>query len=200
MSGRNSVDFAMDSAAMRDFGSRPAYPAPWRALHWLMAAIIFTAIGLGIWAINLPRGTPLRVELLDLHKSLGLTALALLVLRVIVRLLVRAPPYRPPLGRFNHIAASAAHSLLYVVMLTLPVSGYVHSMAGGHGFKWFGLFPVPNLVAPSQAADDGAGRAHYLFALLIGALLTAHVLAALWHGGVRRDGVLSRMWPGAAGS
>lgn len=172
-----------------------SYSAPLRALHWLMAAIIFAAIGFGVWSRYLPRGTPLRMELLDLHKSLGLTALALIALRVIVRLASRTPPYLPPLGRLNHMAASAAHGLLYVLMIALPVSGYVHSMAGGHGFKWFGLFPVASLVARSEAADAGAGRAHYIFAWTIGALLTAHILAVLWHAWVRRDGVLQRMWP-----
>jgi cytochrome b561 len=175
-----------------------SYPALLRALHWLMAAIIFTAISLGVWAINLSRGTPLRVELLDLHKSLGVTALALVVLRVIVRLASKTPPYRPPLGRLNHVAAGAVHGLLYVAMIAMPLSGYVHSMAGKHEFKWFGLFQVPNIVPPSPQADDGAGRAHYILAIVIGALLTAHVLAALWHGFVRRDGVLARMWPSAA--
>ncbi len=178
----------------------PSYSAPLRALHWLMAAIILTAIALGVAAINLPRGTPLRVELLDLHKSLGVTALALIVLRVVVRLVSPTPPYRPPLGRLNHVAASAAHGLLYLLMLAMPLSGYVHSAAGGHGFRWFGLFPVPNLVPRSEQADAGAGQAHYVFAWIIGALLTAHILAALWHGFVRRDGVLQRMWPGLRAS
>lgn len=171
-----------------------SYSAPLRALHWLMAAIIFAALGLGVWSRYLPRGTPLRVELLDIHKSLGLTALALIGLRILVRLASRAPLYAPPISRLNHVAASAAHGLLYVAMIALPLSGYIHSMAGGHGFRWFGLFRVPDLVARSHAADAGAGRAHYIFAVMIGALLSAHLLAVLWHV-FRRDGVLARMWP-----
>ena len=167
-------------------------------LHWLMAAIIFTALALGVWAIYLPAGTPLRVNLLTIHKSLGVTALALIVLRMLVRLASKAPAYRPPLIRLHKIAASAVHGLLYVVMVTLPLSGYVHSMAGGHGFNWFGLFPAPNLVKLDKATDAGAGQAHYVFACVIGALLVAHVAAALWRGFARRDGVLERMWPGFA--
>jgi len=174
----------------------PSYSAPLRTLHWLMAAIIFAALALGVWAVYLKPGTPLRVDLLTVHKSLGVTALALIVLRIVVRLATRAPAYRPPLSRLNRIAAAAAHGLLYVVMVTLPLSGYVHSSAGGHSFNWFGLFRVPDLVAPNKQTDAGSGQAHHFFAWVIAALLAAHVLAALWHGFVRRDGVLQRMWPG----
>ena len=176
--------------------SETAYPVALRALHWLMAAIIFAALALGVWSRYLPHGAPLREDLLAVHKSLGVTVLALIILRVAARLATTAPPYRPPLGALNRVAAHAVHGLLYVLMVLMPFSGYVHSMAGGHGFRWFGLFPVPDLVAQSRATDVGAGRAHYLFAWIIGALLAAHVAAALWHSLVRRDGVLARMWPG----
>jgi cytochrome b561 len=172
-----------------------SYAPPLRALHWLMAAIIFAAIPLGVWALYLPRGTPLRVELLTIHKSLGVTALFLAALRVIVRLATKAPPYGQLLSPLNRFAAGVAHVLLYVAMLALPLSGYVHSMAGGHEFNWFGLFSVPDLVALDKATDDSAGRAHYALAWIIGALLAAHVLAALWHALVKRDGVLARMAP-----
>ena len=175
--------------------SDTAYPAPLRALHWLMAAIIFAALALGVWSRYLPRA-PLREDLLMIHKSLGVTALALVALRVAVRLATAAPPYRPPLGAFNRFAAHAAHVLLYGAMIAAPLSGYVHSMAGGHGFRWFGLFPAPDLVPKSRAADLGAGRAHYVVAWTIGALLAAHLAAVLWHSLVRRDWVLARMWPG----
>ena len=165
-----------------------------------MAAIIFAALALGLWAHYLPKGTPLRVDLLTIHKSLGVTALALVVLRVIVRLASKAPPYRPPLSAINKLAAHAAHGLLYVVMVTLPLSGYVNSMAGGHGFNWFGLFPVPNFVKLDKATEAGAGQAHLSFAWIIAALLLAHIAAALWHGLVLGDGVLARMLPSLSAS
>jgi cytochrome b561 len=172
---------------------RPAYVFPLRALHWLMAAIIFAAIALGVWAIYLQRGTPLRGEFLDIHKSLGVTALALVVLRLAMRLGWGTPPYLPPIGRFNAWVAGAAHVLIYGAMILLPLSGYVHSMAGKHEFNWFGLYPVPNLIPASEAVDRGAGQAHYVFALAMGALLVLHLLAAVWHR-LRGDGVYERVW------
>ena len=171
---------------------KTTYNLPLRGLHLLMTAIIFVAIGLGIWAIYLPRELPLRGELLMFHKSLGLTALALVVLRLLFRLGGGTPPYGPKIGRFNTWVAGAAHVLLYAAMIALPLSGYVHSMAGKHEFSWFGLYPVPNLIPASEAIDKGAGQAHYVWAIAIGGLLTLHVLAALWHK-VRGDGVYERM-------
>ena len=178
---------------MLDVSRPPAYAAPLRFLHWLMAAIIFVAIALGVWALYLQRGTPLRVELLDIHKSLGLTALGLVVLRLLLRVGLGTPPYPAPIGKFNLFVAAAAHVLIYAVMIALPISGYVHSMAGKHEFSWFWLYPVPNLIPASETVDAGAGQAHYVFALAMGALLTLHVLAAAWHR-LRGDGVYERVW------
>ncbi len=69
------------------------YDATLRILHWAMAAIILTAIAFGVVAALLPRGVSPRVELLTIHKSLGMTALVLIVLRLVWRLIVGAPPY-----------------------------------------------------------------------------------------------------------
>jgi cytochrome b561 len=171
-----------------------SYSAPLRVVHWLMAAIIFAALGLGVWASYLPHGTPLRAELLNLHKSFGLTALALIVLRVIVRHTSPAPAYVPALSRLNRVVAASAHGLLYLAMIALPVSGYIHSAAGGHDFYWFGLFPTPDLIGRDPAADKLGAQVHYVWAWGIGALLGAHLLAVAWHV-IRRDRVLQRMWP-----
>ncbi len=173
-----------------------SYSVALRSLHWLIAALILLAIAVGIIAINVPSGVPLRGELLAFHKSLGITALAFALARILVRLVERAPAYVPPLSALNQAAAHIVHFGLYVLMIAMPVSGYVHSMAGKHDFFWFGLIPVPNFVAPDKAVEAGAGRAHYVLALIIGALLVGHVGAAIWHAWIKRDLVLTRMWPG----
>lgn len=172
-----------------------AYSFGLRSLHWLMAAIILLAIALGVAALGLERGTPLRMEVLALHKSLGVTALALIVVRIVVRLIETAPAYVPPLGKLNHAAAGIVHLALYAAMIALPISGYVHSAAGKHDFNWFGLFQVPNFLAPDKALEHATGTVHYVFALLIGAALIAHIAAAIWHAAVKKDYVLTRMWP-----
>ena len=166
-----------------------------RTIHWLMAALIFAALPLGVWASQLPRGET-RSEVLFVHKSFGVTVLALVVLRIVVRVIVGAPAYAEPLGRLVHAAARAGHLALYALMVALPVTGYLSSSAGGHEVSFFGLFSLPNLVGENKALDHAAGQAHYLFAWMIGVTLALHLAAVVWHARVKRDTVLTRMWPG----
>jgi cytochrome b561 len=165
-----------------------------RALHWLMAFVIFTALGLGVWAALLPRGD-LRPEVLFVHKSFGVAALALIVLRILVRLAVGAPAYAAPLGRLVHAAAGSAHLALYALMIAMPVSGYITSSAGGHDVSFFGLFTLPNLIPRDKALDEAASQAHFVFAWALGITLALHLAAVVWHARVKRDTVLTRMWP-----
>ena len=165
-----------------------------RTIHWLMALMIFVALGLGVWAINLPR-SDLRGEVLFVHKSFGITLLALVVLRIVVRLVVGAPAYRAPLGKLVHAAAGAGHLALYALMIAMPLSGYVNSSAGGKGVSFFGLFSVPAIVPEDKGLAQAAGQAHYVFAWLLGMVLVLHLAAVVWHARVKRDEVLTRMWP-----
>jgi cytochrome b561 len=165
-----------------------------RTIHWLMALLIFIALGLGVWSTQLSRGD-LRSEVLFAHKSIGVTVLALLVLRVVFRVVLGAPAYSAPLGRAVHAAAGAAHLALYALMIALPVSGYVLSNAGKHEVSWFGLFTLPNFVPEDKGLAEAAEQAHYLLAWAIGVFLALHVIAVVWHARVKRDEVLTRMWP-----
>jgi cytochrome b561 len=180
--------------------STPAarYDATLRILHWFMAAIILAAIALGVCAALLPAGKPPRVELLAIHKSLGLTAASLIVLRVVWRLLAGAPPYSTALGALSRVGAHSAHIALYVLMIAMPVSGYLTSAAGGHDAPWFGLFEFPALVAKNEALAHRAAFAHYWFAWALGAALALHFAAAAWHAWVKRDDIFARMWPARA--
>ena len=174
------------------------YDATLRILHWAMAAIILVAIALGVVAAFLPRGVSPRVEILTIHKSLGMTALVLIVLRVAWRLSVGAPPYSASLGLLSRIGAHATHIALYALMIAMPVSGYIDSVAGGHPAPWFGLFDWPAPVARDEALARRAGFARQRLTWAIGAGLALH-LAAAWRAWVKRDDVFARMWLARAG-
>ena len=84
----------------------PHYDRVQRAFHWTMAAIVITAILIGLTCSFQVPGTPLRRYLLEWHKSLGMTALVLIVFRIAYRLATKAPPYVERLGRLTHLGAS----------------------------------------------------------------------------------------------
>lgn len=165
-----------------------------RGFHWLMALAIFITLGLGIVVSQLPRG-PALAQVMFFHKSCGVTVLALLVLRVIVRFGQGVPEYRKPLGKMVDLSSKAAHVALYALMVLLPLSGYVVSSAAGRDTSVFGLFTLPNLIARNDALHEAAEGAHFVFAWAIGVLIVLHAAAAIWHGYVKKDEVMARMWP-----
>jgi cytochrome b561 len=172
-----------------------AYDVGLRTIHWLMAALIFVALPLGVWASLLPGGSERRIEILFFHKSIGVTVLALIALRIVWRLIVGAPAYAEPLGDLVRAASRAGHFALYALMVAMPVSGYLGSTAGGRAVSWFGLFGLPRLVAKDQVLARAANWAHLVFAWMLAFALAAHLGAVVWHAMIRRDSVLTRMWP-----
>ncbi len=175
--------------------TRHQYDLAQRSFHWLMAALIFVAIGIGVYCAYQAPGTSPRRELLEIHKSIGMTVLILLPLRFFYRLAVGEPSYRRPLSPQVHLAARLAHYALYALMLIMPISGYINSAAGNYSLRWFGLFSWPRLVPLDKALSETGYRVHYFVAWIIGAVLVLHVAAVLWHRFVKRDEVLSRMLP-----
>jgi cytochrome b561 len=176
-------------------GERFQYDGAQRAFHWVMAVIILVAIAIGIYTAYLPPGTSPRRELLDLHKSLGMTAMVMIVLRIAYRLYRGEPRYREPPRRAAHLAAAGAHWLLYALMIYMPVTGYLNSGAGGYSLPWFGLFTWPRLIAIDKPVSALFELLHERGAWVIGALVLLHVAAVAWHRWVKRDEVLSRMAP-----
>ena len=172
-----------------------AYDPGLRTIHWLMAALIFVTLPLGVWASLLPGGSARRVEILFFHKSIGVTVLGLVALRIVWRLIVGAPAYAEPLGKFIHVASRAGHLALYALMIAMPVSGYLGSIAGGHPVSWLGLFELPRLVAKDKVLAVTASSAHLVFAWMLAFVLAAHLSAVVWHAMLKRDSVLTRMWP-----
>jgi cytochrome b561 len=165
-----------------------------RTIHWLMAALIFCGLALGVWATLLPRGAS-RSEVLFFHKSIGVTVFGLVVLRIIWRLVAGAPDYAEPLGRLIHAGSRAGHLALYALMIAMPVSGYLTSTASGAPLPWFGLFSLPRLVGKDKSLAEATAWAHYIFAWTIAFVLAAHLGAVVWHAAIKRDTILTRMWP-----
>ncbi|GGA09020.1 cytochrome b [Dyella caseinilytica] len=161
--------------------------------HWIVALGI---LGNGVWGLLMTDMSPSmsKINVYALHKSIGLTILALFLLRVAWRLYDRAPPDEPA-PRWQRIAAHATHVLLYFFILALPLSGWMYNSLHGYPLQWFKLFNLPALAAKNDELAHTVRNVHeYLFYLLL-LVLIGHVGAALKHHVFDRDNVLRRMLP-----
>lgn len=164
-----------------------------RWLHWTMAVLIFVATGLGVAAAYLPTGRQPRQGLLEIHKSLGFTILALVIVRLVWRLFKGEPPYRQPLGMLTRLASRGGHAALYALMIVMPVTGYMFSAAGGYSLPWFGLFQWPRLLPRDTGMAAWGEWLHDRGAWVIVGIVLLHLVAVAWHRWIKRDEVLSRM-------
>lgn len=164
------------------------------ALHWIVAVLIAAMICIGYYMTDLPRNTPERGWFFNLHKSFGLVAATLILLRVGWRARHAPPDARLP--PWQGTAARANHALLYACLILMPLSGYVGSSFGKFGVKFFGI-PLPHWGWEDKPLQDLFVGAHHFIAPILIALVCAHIAAALYHL-FRRDGVFGRMWFGAA--
>ena len=184
------------TAAQRPTARLPRYDRVQRTFHWSMAVVIIAAMLIGLYCAYRTPGDATRRFLLEWHKSLGMTGMMLIVLRIAYRLAVAAPPYAERMGRLNHAAASGAHLGLYALMLFMPLTGYWNSAAGGYSLPFFWLFQWPRVLPVDEASSRLGEELHYWGAWAIYAVVGLHVAAALWHRFVKRDNVLDRMLPG----
>jgi cytochrome b561 len=174
-------------------------------LHWLIAAAIIGMIGFGYYLSTLPIADPGLFRLVQIHKSIGLTILALSVLRTVWRLVNPVPPLPDTLGKPMKVLARATHILLYVLIVAIPLSGWAMVSASPLGIPtmWFGLFEWPH-IAPlahlpfdrKPAAEETIHTLHAWLAYGTAALLALHIGAALLHHFFMKDDTLRRMLPG----
>ena len=163
-----------------------------RVLHWLVASLLLAQCAFGFWLDGIARNTPARGYFTNLHKSTGLLIGLLILLRLYVRLRHRAPALPPTLAAWQQRLAASSHHLLYLLMLVLPLSGYLASNFSKHGVKFFNLLALPPWGSDDKAIYAVFNQSHKISVVLLLALVALHLLAALCHG-LRRDGIFSRI-------
>ncbi|MDA3915165.1 cytochrome b [Oleiagrimonas sp.] len=167
-----------------------------QAFHWLIVLLILAQGTIGLVMVNLPK-KPSVFAIYNLHKSIGLTILALAVLRIAWRLFDGRPPHLP-MPDWQRRVASLTHGALYVLLFAVPLSGWLFDSASAlRPLHWWGLVRMPSLTggpAP-HLRHFAAGLHETLFWCLI-VLAVLHAAAALRHHFVDRDATLRRMLPG----
>lgn len=171
-----------------------AYGFVAQVFHWLVVVGISAQF---VWAWRIDQTDSIRSQfaLINQHKSIGMTVLALVVLRLLWRLMNRIPPFPAGMSGWERAAASTAHWLLYALILAMPLTGWMYSSAAGFGAEFFGLLDIPDFVAQSERLERVFGTIHEWLAKAILLVVAIHVLAALRHQFLLKDGLLRRMLP-----
>ena len=139
------------------------YTAVAIALHWAIALLIIGMIAVG-WIMDAMPGGPgsPKIAIIQIHKSVGITILLLTIARIIWRIM-NPPPAEPPMPKWQSLLASGVHILLYVLMLAMPLTGWIMASAeiSQHDTRFFGTFEmyVPGIPGlPAETRLDGGAR------------------------------------------
>jgi len=182
-------------------------------LHWLIALFIFGMFALGWYMADLPKDAPKQMahDLFDLgiytwqsaeaisprnfyfnlHKSLGVTILALIALRVLWRITHRPPAMLTSYKAWEKKLANGTHHLLYLLMVVVPLTGLIMSMYGKYGVKWFGLNFISGV--DNKPVRDFFEGAHEAIGIILLVAVAIHFAGALKHKIIDKDETSKRM-------
>lgn len=162
-----------------------------RLIHWAMAALILSLLVLGTELSHIQPGLA-NLWLYGLHKTMGLTALALVALRLVWHRISPPPAPLGPPRAWETRAAKAVHHLTYVLLVLIPLAGWVYASATGLDILFADRWVIPPIAPVSEAWENAAYLAHKILTRILMAVLVVHVGGALrrvW----QRDGTLRRM-------
>lgn len=170
------------------------YNAVAKSLHWLMALLILGMLALGFFMTGLPL-SPDKLQYYAWHKWAGVTVFMLVWLRLAWRLTFPPPPLSADLSNVVKLSAHAGHWALYALMVVIPLTGWLMSSAKGFQTVWFGVLPLPDLMAKDKALGEQLAQLHGALNVGLLLLMAGHAGAALWHHLVQKDNTLRRMLP-----
>ena len=168
------------------------FPAFSRLLHWTMAAMILTMLGIGV-AMVVSLGD--YHVLLAIHRPLGIAVLILAVVRLVNRHINPPPPFPATMSQLERRVATASELAMYGLMLALPLIGWGMLSAARYPIVLYGSVHLPFVLPHSAVLYAGLRKVHTILAYGFFAMFMAHVSAILFHTLIVRDGMLKRMAP-----
>ena len=165
------------------------------ALHWLIGLMILTSFAVGFYMSGL-KFSPEKLKLYNWHKWAGITIFMLVLIRCLWRLTHAVPPPPANMPAWQHKVADATHYVLYALMIVIPLSGWLMSSAKGFQTVYFGVVPLPDLLAKSKELGETLELVHRWLNYSMIAIVAVHAAAALKHHFIDKDDVLRRMLPG----
>lgn len=177
--------------------SAAGYGSLTKALHWAVVALFAFQLVSAPVMVRLPEEAAVaRDALYNWHKSIGLVALAVALLRVWARRAGELPPWAPCLSEHERRMVHRAEQGLYLAMFAMPVTGLLHVMAGGYGVRFAGLVDLPNPLPRWEWLAAVGAWGHVAGAVLLCVALGAHFGVVVRHSVVNRNGLIRRMLPG----
>jgi len=162
------------------------------AMHWIVAAVVLLQYPLGWWMQQIPKQPPgPRAEMFNLHKSIGLAILALMIVRLGWRLAHR-PPELPPMARWQSALARFTHFALYAALIALPLAGYLGSAFSGYPVRFFGII-LPPWAARNNGLKELMSQVHLVAAWVLLGAFALHIAGVVKHAAFDRDGLIRRM-------
>ena len=168
------------------------YNSTARWLHWSLGICFILLLAVGFFMQQMAN-SDLKWQIYAMHKSFGLTVLALMTFRIYWRLSHKAPALPNTVSNMEKVLAHISHGFLYIAGILMPVSGWVMSVASKHVPVWFGFFEASLPIDPSKPLAKLASAWHYWTAWVFMGLIISHIFAAFYHG-VDKNGIIWRMW------
>jgi cytochrome b561 len=163
-------------------------------LHWTIVLLILGQGTAGLLMTEM-RNSPDKIQVYALHKSFGLTILALVMLRLLWRWYAGAPRSVVGTPQWQERIASLTHWALYALLFAIPLSGWALNSAAGFPLQWFGLFNLPAITGKDHDVHELAEELHELLFWILVSLALVHAAAAFYHHLFQRDDTLARMLP-----
>ena len=175
--------------------NNPRYHSFSQVLHWLIAGLIVLQFVLANLADGASEsGSAIReLALLANHKSVGITILALVIVRLLWRMKTPPPGLPTTMDQWQVLASHISHWTLYSLIILLPISGWLMSSASAYSVSWFNLVQLPDFVAPNAELKEFFEGIHEFLGKALFVVALIHILAAVKHQVIDKDGVLARM-------
>jgi len=179
--------------------TKDGYGSLTKVFHWLVVALFAFQFAAANIMLRMDAGAPAlgmqQSTYYNWHKSIGLVALAVAVLRLLARRSGRLPDWAPTLTAGERTFIHRAEQVLYTAMFVMPISGYVYVMAGGYGVTLFGIWELPNPIGQRDTLAVVAKWTHVVSSYALLLALAGHVGLVLRHQLILKDRLLERMLP-----
>ena len=164
-----------------------------KTLHWLVSLMVTSLLLVGFFMGDLAK--PFRFTVYNIHKLVGLSLLLIMIFRVGWTLSNPRLNYPVKLPYWQIRAARGVHMLLYLLVIAMPLSGWIMATAAEHPPDLFGFKFILPFIPASKPLAKSANQIHKTMAWTLIAVLSLHIGAALKHYFVNKDNVLQRMLP-----